>query len=660
MKEQDIKVINTIRILGIDMINHARSGHPGIVLGAAPIIYTLYAYHINALSNNHKWMNRDRFVMSAGHGSALLYATLHMAGYNISVDQLKKFRQADSITPGHPEVDITPGVDISTGPLGQGFASAVGMAMGERYLSSLINKEINNQNLVDYYTYVLCGDGDLMEGVAIEAASLAGNQKLGKLIVLYDSNDICLDSKTSKTFTDNTMLKYKAMGWQTIYVKDGENINAINKAINKAKATKDKPTLIEVKTKIGWGSLLEGQNTVHGKPLEEEDINQLKTKIGYREAPFSVSQDAVNYFRDKIKNRVSRKYSKWAEEYNKFKKIDNKTIQDIFKYLETGSLDIKLELDDFVLTADYKEELRETNAKVMNIISTKSDLFLGGSADLSSSCKTHLYNSEDMSSNTPLGKNIFFGVREHAMGAILNGLALTGLKVYGSTFLTFSDYIKPAIRMSALMNLPVTYIFTHDSIAIGEDGPTHQPVEQIGMLRLIPNLTVYRPADIYEVLGCWQKTLNSSKPVSLIINKNVMNIVPGTDINSIEKGAYIVRKEIESLDGVVIATGSEVKTAVVIANELFTRGIDIRVVSMPSVELFLEQGNQYYEEILPIGKKIIALEASNDNIWHRFVYNKDFIIGVNDFGISAKKDDVLSHMNFSYEKIKNKIEKLLR
>lgn len=660
MNENTNRVINSIRMLGIDMINHAKSGHPGIVLGAAPIIYTLYANHMNININNDSWMNRDRFIMSAGHGSALLYATLYMAGYNISVDDLKNFRQEGSITPGHPEVDITPGVDMSTGPLGQGLSSAVGIALGERYLRNLINKEFKNHKLIDYYTYVLCGDGDLMEGVATEAASFAGTQKLDKLIVLYDSNDVCLDSKTDKTFTENTMNKYKAMGWQTIYVKNGENINAISRAIDKAKADTKRPTIIEIKTIIGKGSILEGQNAVHGKPLEETDINSIKTKLGYREAPFSVSKEAVKFFRTKISKRSSIKYNQWAAEYNKFKKSDNKTIQSLFNYFETGNLNVTFDLENFKLTNDYKEELRETNSKIMNIISTKTDLFIGGSADLSSSCKTNLLNSDELSFTNPSGKNIYFGVREHAMGAILNGLALSGLNVFGSTFLTFSDYIKPAIRMSALMDLPVTYIFTHDSIAIGEDGPTHQPIEQLGMLRLIPNLTVYRPADIYEVIGSWKKILNHQKPASLVINKNVMTIVPGTNSVDVSKGAYIVRKEKENIDGIIIATGSEVKTAVVAAEELFTKGLDIRVVSMPSVELFLEQGRSYYEELFPVGIKIIALEASNDNIWNRFVYDHSFIISVNDYGISAKKDDVLKHMNFNYEKIRNKIEKLLR
>jgi len=661
----ELKIVDTIRGLGIDMVDAASSGHPGIVLGAAPIIYTLYAKHININTNDDKWINRDRFIMSAGHGSALLYATLFLAGFNLTIDDLKSFRQINSKTPGHPEYMATPGVDITTGPLGQGFASAVGMAMAERYLATKYNlkkKNLFEQNfdLFNYYTYVLCSDGDLMEGISYEAASLAGTLELGKLIVLYDSNDISLDGQINKTFTEDIQSRFRAMGWHTQLIKNGEDVNAIDKAIRKAKDVLNKPSLIEIKTIIGKGSLNEGKNTVHGAPLSKEDIEQLKTKLGIRNIPFAVSQDSTSAFRQMITERTQIKYNPWLEIYN--------------KYIEQAAEEVKKEIDEIVnkrsqvdikslmwqFDESLKEATRETNGKVMNVIAENLHNFIGGSADLASSTKTYLNKFNSYSKDSYDGKNIWFGVREHAMGAILNGLSLSGLKVFGSTFLAFSDYMKPAIRLACMMNLPITYIFTHDSINIGSDGPTHQPIEQLAMLRSIPNLDVYRPADAKEVVGAWQSIFQNNNTSAVILSRTDILLQKDTNILDVSKGAYIVKLEKERLDGIIIATGSEVELAIVVSNELYKRNIDIRVISMPCMEIYLRQSRKYQEELFPIGVKKVVIEAGTSYGWHRFVYNEKYLITLDKFGKSGSKDDVLRSFEFNVEAVTSKVEKILR
>ncbi len=665
MNPNEMKIVDTIRALGIDMIDMASSGHPGIVLGAAPIIYTLYAKHLNINPKNDKWINRDRFVMSAGHGSALLYATLFLAGYDLSIDDLKAFRQIDSKTPGHPEYMVTPGVDMTTGPLGQGFSSAVGMAMAERYLATKYN--IKKKNLFDpnmevfnYYTYVLCSDGDLMEGVTNEAASLAGTLELGKLIVLYDSNDVSLDGDINKTFTEDVLNRFKALGWHTQSIKNGEDISAIDKAIKKAKDTPNKPSIIEVKTILGKGSINEGKSIIHGAPLTKEDIEQLKHKLGVRNIPFAVSQDATDAMRKMVNERVTAKYSLWQETFK--------------KYLEQASIQVKKELEDIInnryqldinrlvwqFDEQLKEATRETNGKIMNVIADNLHNFMGGSADLASSTKTYLHKFKNYTKESYDGKNIWFGVREHAMGAILNGLSLSGIRTYGSTFLAFSDYMKPAIRLACLMNLPVTYIFTHDAINIGQDGPTHQPIEQLAMLRSIPNLDVFRPADAKEVVGAWQVILKNNNPSALVLSRLEVGLQQGTNILSVEKGAYIVKPEKERLDGIIIATGSEVELAIKVSDELYKRDIDIRVISMPCMGLFLKQPKNYHEQLFPIGVKKIVIEAGSSFGWHRFVYNEKYLITIDQFGKSGTKDDVLKSFGFNIEAVISKVEKMLR
>ncbi len=657
------RTINNIKSLGIDMIYNAGSGHSGIVLGAAPIIYTLYAYHMNISTSDPNWVNRDRFVMSAGHGSALLYATLYMAGYDLTRNDLRNFRKIGSKTPGHPEVGVTPGVDMSTGPLGQGIASAVGMAIAEKMLKSKYplpkkNRFDKDRSLIDYRVYTLCGDGDLMEGISYEAASLAGTLKLDNLIVLYDSNGITLDGKTDVAFKENVLERFRSMGWYTDIVKNGLVVSDIDKAIAKAKQS-GKPSIIEIRTIIGIGSSLAGTNEIHGKPLEKEDMEQLKTGLGISNTPFFTDEEAMENFRTKITSRSSKKYQEWVQNYRDYVTNNLNGEPKPLDYLFGKNELIDITNIDFEF--HEKEATRVTNGIVMNQIAAKVPTLVGGSADLSSSTKAYLKDLEDFTSSNTSGRNIWFGVREHVMGAILNGLALSKLKPFGSTFLVFSDYLKPAIRLAALMNLPVTYIFTHDAINVGQDGPTHEPIEQLAMLRSIPNHYVFRPADGKEIVGSWSYILNSPHPNTIALSRVETNQLEKSNINGTLHGGYIIEKETEILHGIIIATGSEVMTAIQIKNELYKNyHLDLRIVSMPCRELFLKQEEQYKKEVLPKGIRTIVIEAGSSMGWESFVYDPKYLITVNQFGASGTKEEVLSFLEFDYESIKNKIIKLLK
>ena len=648
------RIISNIKSLAIDMIDKANSGHPGIVLGASPVLYTLYSKHLNVNPEDHNWINRDRFVLSAGHGSAMLYSNMYMSGFDISLEDLKNFRRIGFKTPGHPEYGITPGVEISTGPLGQGIASAVGMALGAKILNSKYNND--KKPLFDFKVYVLCGDGDLMEGISYEAISFAGNLKLDNLIVIYDSNKISLDGETDLTFTENVIKRFDSMGWKTILVEDGENIDLIDQAIIKAKKSK-KPTLIEVRTVIGRGSLIENSNQIHGKPLSKDDIIQLKNKLNINKESFYVDHEARNSYIDNIKNRVADKYYEWQFKFNEY--VEKNLNGDYNKIDYLFRKNIEIENIDINFDNNLNEATRDTNARIMNEIADKIDYFIGGSADLASSTKTYLKNYNDIKIDDFSGKNIWFGVREHAMGAILNGLATLNFKVFGSTFLVFSDYLKPAIRLSSLMGLPVVYIFSHDSIDIGEDGPTHQPIEQLAMLRSIPNTNVFRPADANELLGSWNYILNSKKTSILVLGRNQTPILKSST-KDVSKGAYIIRKEKNNLHAIIISTGSEVNKSILIADELYEKyKLDIRVVSMVSMNLFLEQSKEYQNSIIPEGYRVIVVEPSTSFGWDKFVYSEKYLICLDKFGESGSKDEVLKHMNFDYNSIKERIIKLL-
>lgn len=653
--ELDYKVVNNIKSLAIDMISAAGSGHPGIVLGAASIIYDIYARHLVFDNKNDKWINRDRFIMSAGHGSALLYATLYFSGFDISLEDLKNFRKLNSKTPGHPEYNVTPGVDMSTGPLGQGFATSVGMAIGERYLNKRYSYGKNS--LIDHYTYVLCGDGDLMEGISYEAASIAGNLGLGKLIVLYDSNNMTLDGNTKETFKENVLERFKAMNWDTSVVLDGRNLDLIDNAIKKAKEVTDKPSIIEVKTTIGLGSKLENTNLVHGKPLEETDITSLKEKLGIRDVPFTILEDAFDYMKKQINDRNE----KIINEYNKNLAIVLPKAKEEYRKEFENLLDGKNIISFKNVDIDIKEDLsgRDISSIILNKICKNNKLIMGGACDLASSTKTYIEDGNNFTSSSYDGRNILYGVREHASGAISSGIALSGIRNFTSTFLAFADYLKPSIRLASLMNLPVLYIFTHDSILVGEDGPTHEPIEQLVMLRSIPNLTVYRPGDANEILGAYKSIFKNNNPAALVLTKEKLKTYDITKINDVEKGGYIVL-DYEKYNGIIIATGSELSTAIEISKKLETKHIYARVVSMPSIELFKKQSKEYQEEILPLTSKKIVIEFSSSYSWNEFVYNDKYLFTVDNFGKSGNKEDIKKELGIDIDTLYEKIEELLK
>lgn len=648
----DERIINAIKALSIAQISKAESGHPGIALGAAPILYTLYSKHLNIDVLDEKWINRDRFVLSAGHASALLYSVLYMSGFDISINDLKEFRQIDSVTPGHPEYGVTKGVDMSTGPLGQGIASAVGIAISAKYLKEKFN------GLISYNTYVLCSEGDLMEGVSYEACSLAGNLKLDNLIVILDSNKVTLDGSLKDSFDEDILKRFEAMGWYTQVVADGNNPLLIDMAINKAKRCKGQPSFIEVKTVIGKGSLLQGTNKVHGGTLTKEDIRQLRVKLSVDTDLFKNIRNLRKEMANFIRIRVMHDKKKWEVKYNAYlNTCDSDTKRFLLSLNEDKRYDVTKLFNDALFDDD---ELRNINGKVMNTIADNYPCFLGGSADTASSCKTYLKSFADFSSTSLNGKNIRYGVREHAMGAITNGIALSGLRPFASTFLAFSDYLKPSIRMASLMNIPSIFVFTHDSVNIGEDGPTHQPVEQLAMLRSIPNFYVYRPCDANEVIGSWHTALNNDKPSSIVISRNKVVNLSTTDPLMVKKGAYIVRKEKKKLFGIIIATGSEVALAINIAEKLSRKNMEIRVISMPCTRLFNEQPQSYKDEILPIGYKTFVIERASKFGWHKYVYNDKYIMGIDEFGYSGKEEDVLKKLKIDDDTIYKRIEKLLK
>lgn len=660
----DREIINNLKALSLDMINRAGSGHSGIVMSAAPLIYTVYAKHMNINVKDPNWLNRDRFVMSAGHGSALLYATLHMAGQNVTIEDLQNFRRYGYKTPGHPEVGVTPGVDMSTGPLGQGMATAVGLALGEKMLEARfkVGKE-KPHSLFNYRVYCLVGDGDMMEGVSYEAASFAANNGLNNLIVLYDSNNVTLDGNKKITFTENVSERFRAMGWHVEFVKDGNSVSEINEAINKCKQAV-RPGFIQVVTTIGQDTELAGDNKVHGYVFSVDEIKKIKEKLGVKNEAFYVSELAANALKEAVRMRSDKKYEMWASDYKEY--VNSQTDFNITDLKAIFDENIELTLNEEVLNyiknAGEKQALRDTNHQVMQYVAAKLSNFVGGSADLATSTKAHIDDAKDINYQDFSGRNINFGVREHAMAAILNGLALTGFKPFGSTFLSFSDYLKPAMRMSAMMHLPVTYIFTHDSINIGQDGPTHQPIEQLAMLRSTPNLMVFRPCDAKELIGCWNKILHDYKsPAALVVSKSEVSTLRNSSIELTERGAYVVRKEREHLHGIIIATGTEVQTSLYIAEELYAQEqLDIRVVSMPIMEEFVKQPEEYQESVLPFGVKRIVFEAGTSYGWHQFVYNKKYLITLDNYGVSGTRDEILSYCSFMYTDIKERIIGLLK
>ena len=643
------RIIENIRALGIDIINEAKSGHPGIVLGAAPIIATLYNNHIKVDLNNDKWINRDRFIMSAGHGSALLYATLFMAGYDIPFEELRRFRKLNSLTPGHPEYGVTKGVDISTGPLGQGIASSVGFAISERFLRNYFNDKLFN-----YYTYVLCGDGDLMEGISYEACSLAGHLNLNKLIVLYDSNDVTLDGDLKTSFNEDIRTRFESMNWNYILVDDGEDTRKIDEAINLAKESLIKPTLIEIKTKIGKFSKYEGNCKVHGSPLDEEDIYQIKQKLNVRETPFAISLDAQNDMKNNIIDRNSNAISEW---YNELNNLDENKKRELDQLINNKN-PIRIFDIDYEYPENGKDSTRNVSGKVINSIAKYYPFLIGGSADVSKSTMARIIDTTDNILESPTGRNINFGIRENAMGAIANGIALSNLTPFVSTFFAFSDYLKPSLRMSALMDLPVIYVFSHDSISVGEDGPTHQPIEQLASLRALPNFDTYRPSDANETIGAYKAILELRKPAAIILGRNKVKIEENTKGGEVIKGAYILEKEINNLDAIIITSGEELELTMEIYDSLVEKGYGIRIVSMPSMSRFEANQEEYKKEILPDGVKTFVIERSASLSWYKYT-TKEYMYTIDEFGKSGNAKEVDQYFKFDKEIILNDIERKL-
>ena len=647
-------VVNNIRSLGIDMIHEANSGHPGIVLGASPIIYTLFAHHMKFHTGYPNWCNRDRFVLSAGHGSAMLYATLFMNGYDYTIDDLKAFRSLDSITPGHPEYNINLGIEMTTGPLGQGLGTAVGMAIAEKYLEKTFNTK--KHKIFDYKIYALCGEGDLMEGISYEAVSLASNLKLNNLIVLYDANKITLDGNAKLSFNENIMDRFENMGWNVLEVSNGENIHEISRMIKWAKHSK-KPTIIQINTTIGKYSKLENTNKVHGTPLEEDDIKEIKKKLKINDTPFDYDIKNKEEYLKYIEEKNKKQYNEWKIIFDEYI-IDKETkLKDsLLSIINNEQILIKLEKLIDVNNISNDLSMREINSLIMNTISNYIPEFIGGSADTVSSTKTYLKEKGDFNSKNYTGKNIYYGIREHAMSSSTNGIALSNLRPFASTFLTFADYMKPSIRLSALMDIPSTFIFTHDSINIGQDGPTHQPIEQLGMLRSIPNFTVYRPCDKKELIGCWNLILEQSKPCALIISRNKSKEIKYTSPSYVKYGGYVIHEFENKLDLIILASGTEVNIALSTARKLKEEDhIEARIISVPNLNTLLNQDPNYLKELLPKNIKKYVIEYSNDTMWYQL--DKEInLINMKSFGTSAKSEDVIKHFELDEDSIYNKIK----
>lgn len=642
--------INAIRALSIDAIQKANSGHPGLPLGAAPMAYTLWTRHLRHNPHNPHWADRDRFVLSAGHGSMLLYALLHLTGYDLPLDEIKRFRQWGSKTPGHPEAHLTPGVETTTGPLGQGGANAVGMALAEAYLAHYFNRP--GHTIVDHYTYALVSDGDLMEGVFIEASALAGHWGLGKLIFLYDDNKITLDGPTEMTFTEDVIQRYSAMGWHTLSVPDGNDVNAIDAAIRTAKAVKDKPSFIAIRTIIGYGSPNKaGTSKAHGSPLGVEEVRLTKQALGWPHEDFYIPEDVLEHFREALK-RGQAAEAEWNERFSAWRQA----FPELAEQWDIAHSDTYGEawMDDVPLfDPDKPIATRNASGQVLNAIAKHFPTMIGGDADLAGSTKTLINGAEHSRPGRPTARNIRFGVREHGMGAIVNGLGLHGgiVKPYSATFLTFSDYMRGAIRLGALSEIPALYIFTHDSIGLGEDGPTHQPVEHYMALRVIPHLYVFRPADANETVGAYRAAMRLKKPAAILLTRQDLPVL-GDNVEGIyegvARGGYVLADNSDEPEVILIATGSEIHIALEAFDRLDAEGIQVRVVSMPCWELFDEQDRAYQESVLPPDVWArVSIEAGVTLGWQKYIGPYGIAIGVDRFGASAPYERIYAEFGLT-------------
>ena len=654
--------LNSIIVLSADAIQNANSGHPGLPLGTAPIAYELFSKHMNYNPQNPEWINRDRFVLSGGHGSMLLYSLFHLFGIgNLSLDEVKNFRQFGSLTPGHPEYGHTVGVEATTGPLGQGMAMAVGMAMAEAHLASVFNKE--GYPVVDHYTYVLGGDGCMMEGISSECFSLAGTLGLSKLIVFYDSNNISIEGSTDIAFTEDVVTRFKAFGFQTIEVEDGNDLCAIGKAIEEAKADKTRPSLIKVNTLIGYGCpAKQGKASAHGEPLGVDNVAALKENIGWPcKGDFEVPQEVYDHYKElsanmaKAEDKWNELFASYVEKYPEMKELwDN--------YFDGYDMSDLFNSDEYWAKGDKAEATRNTSGTILNMIKKAMPNLIGGSADLAPSNKTNLKDAGDFSKDNYAGSNLHFGVREQAMAAIGNGLMLHGgLKAFVATFFVFSDYVKPMARLTALMQLPLTYVFTHDSIGVGEDGPTHEPIEQLAAFRSLPGFTVFRPCDRTETAAAWMYAVeNECGPTGLVLTRQNLPQMEGSSKDALKGGYVIADSQKEVPDAIIIASGSEVSLAVNAKEELKKDGIDVRVVSMPSMELFDKQSAEYKESVLPNAvRKRVAVEALSDFGWYKYVGLDGRVIAMEGFGASGPAATLFEHFGFTVDNVVKTVKEVI-
>ena len=660
MNSTDTRSVNAIRVLSADMIQKANSGHPGLPLGSAAMAYELWAHHMSHNPKNPKWINRDRFILSGGHGSAMLYSLLHLFGYGLTLDDLKSFRQLDSLTPGHPEYGHTVGVEATTGPLGAGMAMAVGMAMAEAHLSAEFNKD--GYNVIDHYTFVLGGDGCLEEGINYEAFSTAGTLGLSKLIVLYDSNKISIEGNTDIAFTEDVTERMKAMGFQTLDVADGNDLEAIGKAIEEAKADKERPSFITVHTKIGFGSPKEGMASAHGEPLGEENILIMKKNLAWNsEEPFFVPDDVYANYKN-LTEALSEKEAKWDELFSEYcakfpemkAKWDSYFCDDATKLYDD---------EEYWSYEDKPQATRNISGEIINKLKDRFENLIGGSADLAPSNKTNMKGAGDFSKDNYSGRNLHFGIRELAMTAETNGILLHGgLRAYCSTFFVFSDYMKPMIRLASLMKLPAIYVLTHDSIGVGEDGPTHEPIEQAAQLRSTPYVHLWRPADYTETAAAWYNAMNSEgHPTALALTRQNLPQLANSTKEGALKGGYIIEDSAKAEpDVILIATGSEVSLAIDAKAELMKEGIDARVVSMPCMDIFEEQTEEYKESVLPKNvRKRVAVEALSDFGWGKYTGLDGAVVSMHGFGASAPADKLFKKFGFTVENVVNTVKSIM-
>lgn len=658
MNQNDIKALNELKMLSIDTINRVGTGSPGISLGMAPVVYSLFTRILNGLPNNPNYFNRDRVILSSSHITPLYYAMLHMAGYGITKEDLMNFGRISGNTPKLPELSNPPCIEATTGYAGDGVGMAIGVALARRYMDALIKQEDSKLNLLNFTTYCFLSDADMMSGSSLEAFSFAGAEQLENLVFLYDANGVGAEGENTSVLAIDVEKYFVAQGFYADTLKDATNIKEITRAIESAKNS-GKPSIVIFKTKIGQDSFNEGKSIVHSGVLSLDDTNTLRRKYNIFLAPFEISKDSIIHIEKMMGERGNKLYNKWQEHYARAKTINSANLNNILNTLETGKTKIEFIADNYKINDGYRESLLDSNYKVINLIAPKSNLFLGGSSANSLTSKTFIHGSEPLSKTNKTGRNIRFGARQRAMGQILNGMSLMGLSVFSSTELCFLDEMKSSIRSSAIMNLPITHIFTHDSLYTHDSSTIRIPVEELAMLRTTPNLTVYRPADILELMGCWETILSSMKPSALVISKNSIPKLPGSKVN-IQKGAYIIKPETSKLDGIIIATGSEVVSSIQIAYDLFPKGIDLRVVSMPCVELFESLGIDEREKILPRNVKTAVIEAGSTHTWNRFATSKEYILGFDEFAPSGLPVEVLQNMSFDYESLKIKIESLMK